>query len=169
MTKKEILILAALAVLVLGMAVAVAVTAGTSGPAVIAGEFVPPSFDAQAVAGTPGELESRRGYGTLTLQKDAVVSLCANVYMEGSDALLYLTAHEGNAGWIRVKILDAQGQVLGQSGLLRPGQYVRAVPLEQVPEAGTILTVKILIYEPDTYYSLGSAGAQIRIAGPETN
>ena len=135
-------------------------------PGTVRGEFVPPEFDPAAVSGTPAQVASHRGYGDLTLNQDTTVSMCANVYTENNAALVSLTAREGNTGWIKIKILDTDGTILGESGLLRPGEYVKSVALSRVPAAGTIVTVKILVYEPETYLSLGSATAQVRIAGP---
>ena len=64
-------------------------------------------------------------------------------------------------------MLDAEGNVLGETGLLEPGQYVRSLRLDTVPKKDGLVTARILTYEPDTYYSLGSANAQIILQGIE--
>lgn len=56
-----------------------------------------------------------------------------------------------------MRILDEAGNILGESGLLRPGEYVRAVRLEKIPKQPTPVSLKIMAYEPETYYSAGSA------------
>ena len=125
-----------------------------------------PPFDAAAQTGRPTDVPEDGAYGALALREDAVVRMCANVHTEGTDALVFLTSEGENQGWIRIKLLDSDGNVVGESGLLRPGEYVRAVKLSREFAEGTMLTVRILVYEPGTYLSIGSAGAQVRIAGP---
>ena len=165
MTKAQKVILWVMAAILAVMTFAVIYLAAAGKRPVVRGEFVPPEFEAAAVAGIPSGMDAASCYSRLVLNEDTAVSMCANLYIENSSALVFLTADARNAGWIRIKILDAGGSVLGQSGLLRPGEYVRALALDRIPEAGTMLTVKILIYEPDTYLSLGSANAQVRVAG----
>ena len=55
------------------------------------------------------------------------------------------------------RILDEQDAVLGESGLIRPGEYVQAVKLDTVPRSTANVSLKIMAYEPETYYSAGSA------------
>ena len=57
--------------------------------------------------------------------------------------------------------MDEQGNILGESGVLKPGQYIRSMQLENVPQQAGIVLAKILTYEPETWYSMGSASAQL--------
>lgn len=166
MSKKEIIVLAIVGVLILAAIVGIAVAKKTNQQQTIVNDFVAPPFDAAAQTGQPTDVPENGAYGALALREDAVVRMCANVFTEGNAALVYLTSESENVGWIRIKLLDADGNVVGESGLLRPGEYVRAVQLNKAVSEGTMLTVKILVYEPETYVSIGSAGAQVRIAGP---
>lgn len=163
MTKKEKILLFGLLALVLAVGIAAIVVASTNQPQTIINDFVAPGFDTTAVSGTPELQLDDRGYGTLMLQEYAQVAMCANVYMEGNLAQLYLTAPETNTCWVRVKIYSPSGELLGESGLVCPGQYIPGVTLSTVPEPGTLVTVRILLYEPETYISLGAAGAQVCI------
>ena len=63
---------------------------------------------------------------------------------------------EWNLGHISVEILTANGTLLGETGLIRPGEYVKSVSLTSEVEDGTAIKLKIMAYEPDTYYSAGS-------------
>ncbi|MDO4325317.1 MAG: hypothetical protein Q4E24_04645 [bacterium] len=100
-------------------------------------EFTPPPFEQSAVKGTPeeepdlsdGDRLGTLGYGHL----DAVeyqVSVCGAPVIENDKAILYLTNPEENQVWLKVRILDERGEILGESGLLRPGEYVKAVDLD---------------------------------------
>ena len=61
----------------------------------------------------------------------------------------------------RIILLDETGAELGSSGLLKPGEYVQSVALERIPPKSSSILAKILSYEPQTYYSMGSASAEI--------
>ena len=58
--------------------------------------------------------------------------------------------------WLKVRVLDAEGNLLGESGLLRPGGYVRTVTLERSPAPGTRIKLKVMGYMPETYRSAGT-------------
>lgn len=71
--------------------------------------------------------------------------------------MVYLTNPAENTVWLKLRVLDTNGSILGETGLLRPGEYVRTVALSAAPTPGTSITLKIMGYEPDTYLSAGSA------------
>ena len=116
------------------------------------GEFTPPPFDSAAVVGTP-EVPDGLGYNELDCQVYKV-SLCGKLNADGD---IYLTNPESNEVWLKVRILDVGGNILGETGLVRPGEYVQTVALTTIPKSGTPITLKIMAYEPDTYYSAGAA------------
>ena len=84
-------------------------------------------------------------------------SVCGNVVMEGSAAAVYLTNPAGNEVWLKLRVLDEKGNTLGETGLIEPGQYVKDVTLTGNLPAGTEIKLKIMGYEPETYFSAGSA------------
>ena len=165
MNKKESIILALLLGLILILGVAAAIVAAGRQPQVIINEFVPPAFDQAAIIGQPPELPANLGYGILAMQEDASVGLCRNVMVTDGNAMLYLTAPGTNRCWVRVLIYAEDGTLLGESGLLRPGEYITSVALCTTPKTGSLVSVRIQLYEPDTYLSLGSANAQVYIMG----
>jgi hypothetical protein len=61
--------------------------------------------------------------------------------------------------------LSEDGTVLGSTGILKPDQYVKTIKLSSVPEETETITLKILSYEPETYYSEGSASAEAVLTG----
>ena len=58
--------------------------------------------------------------------------------------------------WLKLRVLTADGTLLGETGLIRPGEYIKSVSLTSEVEDGTAIKLKIMAYEPDTYYSAGS-------------
>lgn len=142
---------AVLAVLVVVMLAALCLTQNRKAA------FTPPPFEANAVAGTP-DVPEELGYSSPYKEGMAYrFSVCGNVTAEGSNAVVYLTNPEENNVWLKLRVLDADGNILGETGLLRPGEYVRCAALSAVPPAGAAITLKVMAYEPETYYSAGSA------------
>ena len=125
-------------------------------------DFTPPSFDKAAVMGTPS-LDDREDYRRMDIGEGFSVSMCGAPVFDGTGAELYLTSPASNTVWVRVKIYDQSGALIGESGIIRPGEYVRSVPMTIVPERDIPITVKILSFEPESYFSLGSANANVTL------
>ena len=66
--------------------------------------------------------------------------------------------------WLKVRVLDEKGNTLGETGLVRPGEYVQSVELDTVPKTGTPIVLKIMAYQPDTYYSEGAVSLNTTIS-----
>ena len=142
---------AVLAVLAVVMIVALCLPKGGTA------EFTPPPFEENAVSGVP-EVPENLGYSSPYKEGMAYrFSVCGNVTAEGENAVVYLTNPAENSVWLKLRVLDESGKMLGETGLIRPGEYVRCVKLSSVPPAGAKITLKIMGYEPETYHSAGSA------------
>ena len=120
------------------------------------GEFVPPAFESMALQGVP-EVPEELGYTSPYREGMAYrFSVCANVTMDDRMATVYFTSAEENTVYLKLRVLNADGEILGETGLLKPGEYVRVVELCEALDAGTQVQLKIMSYEPDTYLSAGS-------------
>lgn len=149
--RKNIFPLTALVVLCLLSVLAMTLALlGTAPPG-----FVPPAFEAQAVSGlpeVPPEHWSQVSGGSLGFS----VHVCGQFPVRDGAAQLWFCNDSSNTVWMKVRILDAQNGILGESGLLRPGEYVQWVMLCRIPQSGERLALKIMAYEPDTYHSAGT-------------
>lgn len=125
-----------------------AVSQGNSG-----GAFVPPPFEPEARPGPP-EVPEGLGYQELDMQVFRVC-LCGAVQIRDGAAEVWFTNPQDNPVWLKLRVLDEEGRILGQTGILQPGEYVRQVAVADV-KPGTPVTLKVMAYEPDTYYSAGS-------------
>lgn len=128
-------------------------------------DFIPPPFEPDAVQGTPQVSEA---LGYIAPYQEGMgfrFALCGNVVMEGKNATVYLTNPTENDVWFKLRVLDENGIPLGETGLLRPGEYVKDVGLNENLPAGTQIKLKIMGYEPETYYSAGSATLNTTIGG----
>ena len=117
--------------------------------------FSPPPFDPAAQTGTP-KVPEDAGYGQLDA-KAFQFSAAGELTVRDGSIDVWLTDPAENQVWLKVRVLDEQGGILGESGLIRSGQYVRAVKLDTVPRQTAAVTLKVMVYEPETYYSAGAA------------
>ncbi|MDO4340614.1 MAG: hypothetical protein Q4C91_21450 [Eubacteriales bacterium] len=117
--------------------------------------FTPPPFEENAEQGEP-KVPQELGYSLLDAE-EYQVSVCGAPVVQDGEAVLYLTNPSSNEVWLKVRILDEDGQLLGESGILKPGEYVKSVSLSAVPKEDTAVQLKLMAYEPDTYYSAGAA------------
>lgn len=127
--------------------------------------FTPPPFEEEARQGEPKVLEEL-GYSQLNA-KEYEVALCGAPIVQDGKAFLYLTNPDSNKVWLKVRILDESGRILGESGLLKPGEYVEAVKLTAIPKEDTSVQLKIMSYEPETYYSAGAVSLSTTLQAQE--
>ena len=126
------------------------------------GEFTPPPFESAAVVGSPA-VPDGLGWQEL-VARVYKVGICGKFIPKGNSADIWLTNPEGNTVWLKVRVLDEKGNTLGETGLVRPGEYVQSVALDTVPKAGTPIVLKIMAYQPDTYYSEGAVSLNTTIS-----
>lgn len=116
--------------------------------------FVPPPFDAAAVQGTPAVPEGL-GWNELNANDVYKVSVCGVVKLQGDRADIWLTSPATNTVWLKVRVLNEKGETLGETGLIKPGEYVQSVTFTKLPKVGDKITMRVMSYQPDTYYSAG--------------
>ena len=135
-----------------------------STPKTVMGEFVPPPFEAVAESGAP---QVPDGLGWQELDAKAYkVALCGNLLPAGDAVDVWFANPASNSIWMKLRLLDSKGNLLGETGLIRPGEYVRSVTVSAVPAAGTALVMKVMAYEPETYTSAGVVSMQTIMGGP---
>lgn len=119
--------------------------------------FVPPPFETAAQTGTPNIPDSLGYSEPYQAGMNYRFGVCGNVEVSGSRTTVFFTNPADNTVWLKLRILDENGNLLGETGLLKPGEYVQYVSLTKELEDGTPVQLKIMGYEPDTYYSAGAA------------
>lgn len=162
-------VLAAVCVLALGVMAYVLLHGSSGGQA----DFTPPPFETAAVKGRPDDAGTETdgvsyadraaelellGYSQLDAQSWKVV-ICGAPAVEDGAAVLYLTNPEENQVWLKVRVMNQDGQILGESGIVKPGEYVRAVALEEEisgQETELPVQLRLMAYEPETYHSAGA-------------
>ena len=118
--------------------------------------FESPPFDTNAVTGEPSVSETL-GYSVLYQEGMSFkVGICGNVRISKSTADVYFTNVSDNDLWLKLRVLNSEGDIIGESGLIKPGEYLKSVELSSSVTASERITLKVMSYEPDTYYSLGA-------------
>ena len=123
------------------------------------GTFTPPPFDEGAQSGVP-DPEALDGLGYSPAPSDGMpfsTALCGFLVEKDGKADVYFTNFSDNAVWMKLRITDLDGNILGETGLIKPGEYVRSIEITGKYTAGEQICLKIMAYEPETYYSAGSA------------
>ena len=119
------------------------------------GDFVPPEFDSSAQAGTP-IVPDGLGWKELNAQAFSV-GICGKFVVTDDSADVWFYNSAENEVWMKLRVLDESGNILGETGLIKPNEYVQSVILTTIPTDGTAVILKFMTYEPDTYYSAGAA------------
>ena len=159
MDKRQKLILFILAALLLvTLAAVIAVALRDTEPVI--GEFIPPSFEENAMEGMPVQPPS--GFGMMTVTPEFVIGMCAAPSLDGASLGLYFTSPATNTVWMKVRVCDENGNVLGESGLLKPGEHLPTLVLIDDSITTDRLYATVLSYEPDTYYSEGSVKVELK-------
>ena len=161
----------------LGILIAVCVIAAIAITAIIIGavnsaghakkaEFTPPPFEENAVVGVP-EVDEALGWSELAVRDGYVVHVCGmlNSY-DGETVAVWFTSDANNDVWLKLRMRDTEGTILGQTGILRPGEYVEYMTLNESAHTGDVI-LEIMGYEPETYYSAGTVGLSTTLTLPQ--
>lgn len=122
--------------------------------------FLPPQREASVKEGLP---EALKNYQELPVREGYIVGMDTNPVFK--DGKLYLNAvnKEGNNVWFLVRLYQGKKRI-GETGLLKPGEYVEKIPCEKTLASGEEVLVQIVAYEPDTYHSEGVARVSCKVA-----
>lgn len=129
--------------------------------------FVSPNFDAEAIKGTP---EPPQELGWSEIYQDGMnfrVGICGKIVVYGDAADVYFSNTESNTVWLKLRVLDEQNNTICETGLIRPNEYIKSVKFDNEIQNGEKVKLKIMAYEPETYYSEGSIvlNTNIKIGG----
>lgn len=125
--------------------------------------FTPPPFDKNAVQGVP-DVPDGLGWNELDVYVYKAL-ICGVVVVDGSSADIWFTNPVENAVWLKLRILDADGNTIGETGIIKPGEYIQSVNFTTVPSCGSEIDLKLMGYEPETYCSAGSTTLNTTIQG----
>ena len=160
--KKSIIILIAVLVLsVAGMTVALVLTGEANDTY---GEFVKPEFEKTAIKSLPTDAgDNWQPFFSNDVNFSA--HLCVKPIANKKSLEVYFYNDESNEIWLKIRIYETEkdengnvlyGDMIGESGLLKPGEYVKDISLNKRMGKGDSIAMKIMGYQPETYYSEGT-------------
>lgn len=137
----------------------------TSTQETVMGDFNAPEFDPNAVVGVP-TVDENLGWAVLDISEGYSVHVCGILNADASGSLpVWFASDADNTVWVKLRLLDADGNVLGETGILKPGEYVERMQLVEGTHSCAV-TLQVMGYEPETYYSAGSVGLATNLIVP---
>lgn len=125
------------------------------------GEFIPPAFEDSALQGIP-EVDEHLAYQEVYRDGMAYrLSVCCIPAINGNELTVYFTSADTNDKYLKLRVLDEKGNILGESGLLKAGEYVKTITLSKELSTDTKIELKIMGYEPEDYSSAGSISINV--------
>ncbi len=119
-------------------------------------QFVPPAFEPNAVVGEHDVQEGQRGYGVLDARGVYKVGVCGMIIVEEGKAEVWFTNPAENTVWLKLRVQNQEtGEILGETGILKPGEYVKMLTFIKAPAVGDKIVLRVMGYEAETYYSKG--------------
>lgn len=118
-------------------------------------KFIPPDFESESISGFP-ETDDE---SFTKIYKDGMsfsAHICGNLKLDGEFANVYFANDPENDVWLKLRIFDESGDIIGETGILKPNEYVKSVRLLKIPAKGEKIKLKIMAYEPNTYLSEGA-------------
>lgn len=119
--------------------------------------FIPPDFDSEAIIGIP-EPPQELGWSEISqVGMSYRVGICGNgnIIINNGIADVYFFNSETNTVWLKLRVLDEQDNIIYETGLIKPKEYIKSIRFDEVKD-GEKIKLKIMAYEPETYYSEGS-------------
>lgn len=122
--------------------------------------FKKPEFDTSAITGIP-TVDDSLDYKELDAEGLYSVVLCGTPTIENNKLKIYLTSQSDNNVYLKARIFKSD-KFVGESGLIKPGEYVENINVKNVQSHDNI-TIKIMGYEIDTYYSAGAINVDLKV------
>lgn len=107
---------------------------------------------------TEGEVnvDKKYGYAEMKVSEEYVVGACGVPRADSNSLDLYFSNPKGNEVLLKCVLSTPEGDVVGETGLIQPNCYIKTVYFNSPQSKGTHnLTIKVLGFEPETYYSKG--------------
>lgn len=155
--------------LLIGLAAVLALCAATA--VFVAAILAEPDIiDSDETAGVPSNLSEKDGYVSYGAEGVCNVSLCCEPAFDGKKADIFLTNPEENEVLLKASFYTVKtvfndetgkatyipGELLGETGFIHPGSYVKSVSLEGISVGSeTMVMVKISTIFEDTRGSNG--------------
>ena len=127
------------------------------------GEFTPPPFDENAKEGEPTIPEWCDYLDLYQTGAAYTAAMSLNLKVSGDQLIVYFTNYDKNNVNLKLRVLDSNENVIAQTGLVRPGEYIESISLSKKVSVGDKVRLVIMGYEPESYNSMGVMKANTQI------
>lgn len=117
-------------------------------------EFNLPKFESSKLYGAP-KVPSEYQWEIISTN-NFCVGLSSNVYLKGNKINTYFSNPAENDVWLKLRLIDEKGQIHAETGIIKEGEFIESIYLENKESIVGQLDFKVMAYEPETYYSAGS-------------
>lgn len=162
MSKKQKAISILLTFIALSAIVFMILVVSSSDSEIEYGEFVPPKFDENSVTGEP-DVPENSGYSLMNISDEYNIYVCGKLKLKDDNVDVYFTSDFNNSVWTKLQVLDNSNNIIGETGVIKPGEYVKSVTLNSEIQKDESVKLKVVGYEPETYHSAGSASMNTTI------
>lgn len=122
--------------------------------------YKPPAFEVSAVQGEP-QVDPEHGYSTMALSDAFRVTMCGAPPGTANSLDLYLTNEKTNKFYLLFQVYSA-GELVAQTGLVKPGEYVKTIELMKPLQPGdNEIDIKAMALLYDSYYSGGTLNLRV--------
>lgn len=122
--------------------------------------FVAPEQELNAVEGVPDTDDP--DYARIEDENlPFKTAVCGMPKASDEGLAVYFTNPETNEGPLMLQILDENGLILAQTGLIDPGYYLESIDVDL--DSGKEITMKVNGYSKAGYYSIGSFELQTQV------
>ena len=123
--------------------------------------FKKPDFDSN-VTEIPSDLDYQKS--VLNILDGYSIYISPNPKIVDDDCLKidFLSVSTNNV-YVKVRILDSENNIIGETGILKAGDYLEKVKLSKSVKVNDNITYKIMGYDQDNYTSAGSVSLNTRI------
>lgn len=125
--------------------------------------FIPPAADKTAVKGLPDVEEGYRNFKT----ENFTAGLCGKLTQYDNGKIdVYFASAEDNEVLLKLLVWDENENTIGESGIIRPGEYVKTVTLSKPLDSKKEVYLRVISYNPENYYSMGVLSIKTEIDVP---
>ena len=126
-------------------------------------EFVKPEFDKNAKPISNIEIDEKLQYAEINVEDGYNVGICNNLIMDKEEnILIYFSSLKDNNVYLKLRIYDKEQKILKETGLIKPGQQIEKIKIENLKNDKDVV-IKIMSYDPETYYSKGTVSINTKI------
>ena len=82
--------------------------------------------------------------------------ICGKFVADGNTADVFFSNSAENEVWLKLRVFDEQNNIISETGLIKPNEYIKSVKFNRKVLDGEKIKIKVMAYEPETYYSEAS-------------